>query len=97
MAGLWKYDLDHLNDTVSGLSELKSSYESATSDQEAASDAFGSDKISDAVHEFVKTWSNTRRKQIESIGNATVALEACIETYIEADKNGASGIRNATP
>lgn len=94
MAGLWKYDLDELTGTRSGLSELKASYESATSDRKAASSAFGSDKIAGAVEEFVDSWSRTRRKQVTSIGNATTALSACIQTYEEADAQGVSGIRN---
>lgn len=95
MAGLWKYDLDELTGTKSGLSELKASYESASSDRNAAGSAFGSEKIAGAVEEFVDSWSRTRRKQITSIANAVTALDACIATYIDADAKGASGIRNA--
>lgn len=94
MAGLWKYDLDELTGTASGLARLQSSYEQATSSRTSVGSAFGSDKISGAVEEFVDSWSKTRSKQITSIGNARTALEACIETYREADAAGVRGIQS---
>lgn len=97
MAGLWKYDLEDLTGTADGLGRLQSSYDGATSGREAVGSAFGSDKISGAVEEFVDSWSQTRRKQVESIGHARTALGACIETYREADAAGVRGVRNGQP
>lgn len=93
MAALWKYDLDDLTGTADGLGRLQASYENATSSRKSVGSAFGSDEISGAVEEFVDSWSNTRRKQITSIGNARTALNACIETYVEADAAGVRGIQ----
>lgn len=97
MAGLWRYDLEDLTGTAAGLGTLQSSYDGATSSREAASSSFGSDKISGAVEEFVDSWSTKRAKQIESIGDARTALEACIETYREADAAGVRGVSSSQP
>lgn len=93
MASLWRYDLDDLTNTADGLAQLQASYEQATSSRKAVGGAFGSDKISGAVEEFVDNWSTTRRKQVTSIGNARTALAACIQTYEQADAAGARAIR----
>lgn len=95
--GPWKYDKQALEETSAGLGTLGADYESATNDRKATSSAFGFDAVTGAVEEFTGNWSNERRKQIESIGNAKVDLDAIIETYVQWDAGGVSSLNQVMP
>lgn len=95
--GPWKYDKEALAETSAGLARLQGDYESATGDRTATSSAFGFDAVSGAVEEFTGNWSNERRKQVESLGNARHDLDAIIETYVEWDAGGVSSLNTTMP
>ena len=86
--GTWKYDLDELTGTASGLQTLQGDFESASQVQEAAGGAFGYSWLAGAVESFVDNWSHNRGQQIETIAKTREALVEIIQNYVDLDQAG---------
>lgn len=90
--GVYRYDIDDLHRTASGLQTLRADFEQASRAREHASGAFGYADLSGAVEQFVDNWKHNREKQIEAIGGAAEALTTITENYVEQDAAGAQAV-----
>ena len=94
MGGIYKYDVDDLGDTASGLSTLKSDFENASRARSEASGAMGYGDLRGAVEEFVDNWKHNRERQLEAIAAAAEALDSIVTNYVDGDENAAGELRS---
>lgn len=75
---VYRYDLDELEQTRSGLSQLAADFESASSVRDSAEGAMGYDSLREAIQEFTDNWKHNREKQLEAInGSASMLGDIC--------------------
>lgn len=94
MGGIYKYDVDELGQTASGLRTLQSDFENASSMRSQASGAMGYGDLRGAIEEFVDNWKHNRDRQLEAIGSAAEALGGIVDNYVEGDTSAAAELRS---
>lgn len=94
MGGIYKYDVDDLGETASGLRTLQSDFEHASSMRSQAAGAMGYSDLRGAIEEFVDNWKHNRDRQLEAIGAAAEALGTIVDNYVEGDTSAAAELRN---
>jgi len=95
MGGIYKYDVDDLTETASGLRTLHSDFSSASQAREGASGAMGYGDLRGSVEEFVDNWEHNRKRQLEAIESAAKALDSIVTNYVEGDERAAAELRSA--
>jgi hypothetical protein len=95
IVGEYRYDLDELHDTASGLRRLQSDFENASTVRQAAAGAFGWSWLEGAVDSFVENWEHNRSKQIETIQKTHEALTEITANYVALDTEGVAQLNEA--
>lgn len=83
---VYRYDLDELENTQGGLSQLSSDFGAASTAREGAEGAMGYDSLRDAISEFTENWKNNREKQLEAITGAKDMLGEICTNYRAFDQ-----------
>ena len=94
MGGIYKYDVDDLTQTASGLRTLHSDFSSASEARRDASGAMGYGDLRGAVEEFVDNWEHNRERQLEAIDAAAEALDGIVTNSVDGDENAAAELRS---
>jgi hypothetical protein len=93
VGGIYKYDVDDLTQTASGLRTLHSDFSSASAARKGASGAMGYGDLRSAVEEFVDNWEHNRKRQLEAIESAAEALDGIVTNYVDGDASAATELR----
>lgn len=94
MGGIYKYDVDDLTETASGLRTLHSDFSSASQARKGASGAMGYGDLRAAIEEFVDNWEHNRKRQLEAIEAAAEALDGIVTNYVDTDADAAAELRS---
>jgi hypothetical protein len=93
VGGIYKYDVDDLTQTASGLRTLHSDFSTASQARKGASGAMGYGDLRSAVEEFVDNWEHNRKRQLEAIESAAEALDGIVTNYVDGDEGAAAELR----
>jgi hypothetical protein len=94
VSGIYKYDVDDLMQTASGLRTLHSDFSHASEARKGASGAMGYGDLRGAVEEFVDNWEHNRKRQLEAIDAAAGALDGILTGYVDRDEKAAAQLRS---
>ncbi len=84
MADLY-VDVDALTELARQLSAVKAALQSTKGDVNAYDPRLGSERIEDALDDFVFGWRDGRRQLIEGIEGLAARLTGAVETYTEQE------------
>ena len=80
MADLY-VDVDALGELARQLSQIKAALESADDGVDAKDGRLGSERIEDALDDFIDGWKDGRKKIIEGIDGLMGRIQGAVDTY----------------
>lgn len=89
-------DVDALQELSRQLGEVKASLERANEGVNRSEAALGSERLADAVGDFVKGWRDGRRHLVEEVDSLLGRIRTAIDTYLEQEAQLAKAARGET-
>lgn len=90
-----RVDYEHLSQSKSQLESIKSAFDDLEGSVSDASDDWGDDQISGAMHSFATNWSYHRKKLSSKIDSSKQKIDKTMDSFEKADKDLASKINGA--
>jgi uncharacterized protein YukE len=95
MADRLAVDLDALGGFGSRLDTIKQQLESSHKTIDSYDDAYGSDKVRDAMHHFEKHWHDGRKHVQDAAGVLANMAKETVKTFRDTDQDMAKKLKDA--
>jgi hypothetical protein len=89
-------DVDALSELTRHLSEVKAALQRANENVNRSAGTLGSERLADALGEFVDGWRDGRRHLIEEVDALLGRVRTAVETYLEQEAQLSRASRGAT-
>ena len=96
MADRLAVDLDALDDFGSRLDTIKQQLDSSHKTIDSYEDAYGSDKVRDAMHHFEKHWHDGRKHVEDTAGVLSNMAKEAVKTFRDTDQDMAKKLKEGT-
>ena len=84
MADLY-VDVDALSELARHLSEVKAALQRANESVDRSPDLLGSERLADALGDFLNGWRDGRRHLVEEVDALLGRVRTAVETYLEQE------------
>jgi uncharacterized protein YukE len=95
MADRLSVDLDALDDFGGRLDTIKQQLDSSHNTIDSYDDAYGSDKVRDAMHHFEKHWHDGRKHVEDTAGVLSNMAKEAVKTLRDTDQDMANKLKDA--
>lgn len=90
-----KVEYDRLEESSSQLDKIKSTFDGLEGSVDDASDAWGDDQVSGAMHTFATNWGYHRKKLSNKIHDGREKIEKTLTSFEKADKQLAHAVEGS--